>query len=684
MRLTLVSTNMFRFLAAVIVLVGAFEFSCGQELPSRDQRLQPSKTLNTPRTFPHIQTQAQWRERADAIRHQIQVSCGLWPLPDRTPLNPQFYKKIEREDYTIENVAIQTYPGFYLAGNLYRPKGKGNGPFPGVLNPHGHWGSGRLVDSEDGSLAARCISFARQGMVAFSYDMVGYNDTRQINHSYANQPIHMAWGISLMGLQTWNSIRALDFLESLPGVDKSRLACTGESGGGTQTFILGALDSRLAAQAPIVMVSHSMQGGCLCENAPGLRIDHSNMEIAAVPVPRPQILVAATGDWTKSTLEIEGPSIEKIYRLFNASDRFAYVRFDFGHNYNRTSREAVYDWFGKWLLSRPHPESLKEKPYTKEPDSDLKVWPNDRLPSDAIDETDLTQYLMRQAKSVWDQIQPTDRKSFDRFKEIMVPACRHTLQAEFPEKGLLVEVNEKSAESGLTRFAVGRAGHGDRLPVVMLIPPKDQHKFVVVLANPRGKAAYLPESAKPSGLARQLLEAGHSVVLLDTFLTGELSDSELSKSRQPFKDYFTTYNRTDLQERVQDLMTVCAFAQNYSKGRRVVLCGEGQAGLWSLLAAPAADAIIADCDQFDSTSTEAFQTAELFVPGILRIGGFAGVASRAAPRPMLVHNASSRFDAEPIARAYSSVNASHTLRREAQRMNDEAIVKWISELRLPQ
>src|SRR6185503_67118 len=128
------------------------------------------------------------------------------------------------------------------------------------------------------------------------------------------------WNISLMGLQTWNSIRALDFLESLRDVDKKRLACTGESGGGTQTFMLGAIDDRLAVQGPIVMVSHTMQGGCSCENAPGLRVEYSNMEIAAVPAPRPQILVAATGDWTKTTMEVEGPALGKIYGLFRATD----------------------------------------------------------------------------------------------------------------------------------------------------------------------------------------------------------------------------------------------------------------------------------------------------------------------------------------------------------------------------
>ena len=335
-------------------------------------------TLDTPREFPPISSRKQWEGRAREIREQILVSCGLWPTPEKTPLQAHIFGKIERDGYSIEKVYFQTLPGFYLAGNLYRPLGQGRGPFPGILNPHGHWKEGRLADTKDGSIPARCISFARQGMVAFSYDMVGFNDTHfpnapakqpfyEIHRQFGTNKTDQLWNISLMGLQTWDSIRALDFLESLPDVDRKRLACTGESGGGTQTYMLGAIEDRLAAQAPVVMVSHMMQGGCSCENAPGLRVEHSNMEIAAAAAPRPQILVAASGDWTKDTLTVEGPAIEHIYQLLHAPAKLRYVRFDFGHNYNQTSREAVYQWFGQWLLKRPG--AFKEAPYQKEPDA---------------------------------------------------------------------------------------------------------------------------------------------------------------------------------------------------------------------------------------------------------------------------------------------------------------------------
>ena len=325
-------------------------------------------TLNTPRKFPPIDSRGEWQSCAQDIREQILVSCGLRPMPEKVPLDAKVFGKIERDGYSVEKVYFKTYPGFYLAGNLYRPLGKGSGPFPAILNPHGHWDKGRLADEEAGSIPARCISFARQGMIAFSYDMVGYNDTRfagdeNTHRKYGTSRTDQLWSINAMGLQLWNSIRALDFLESLPEVDRKRLACTGESGGGTQTFVLGAVDDRLAAQVPVVMVSHSMQGGCNCENAPGLRVKYSNMEIAAAAAPRPQLVVGATGDWTKTTMEIEGPAIAGIYKLLNEEDRFKYARFDFGHNYNKTTREAVYDWLGNRLLENPDPASLKERPY---------------------------------------------------------------------------------------------------------------------------------------------------------------------------------------------------------------------------------------------------------------------------------------------------------------------------------
>jgi dienelactone hydrolase len=635
------------------------------------------RDLNTPWTFPQVRSQSDWKMRAAAIRQQVQLRCGLWPWPEKTPLAASISGRIDRDGYSVEKVYFQTYPGFYLAGNLYRPRNGGNGPFPAVLNPHGHWSNGRMADTTNGSIAARCIHFARNNVVAFSYDMVGYNDTVQVDHQFARDPTNQLWNISLMGLQTWNSIRALDFLESLPEVDRTRMACTGESGGGTQTFMLGALDDRLAAQAPIVMVSHSMQGGCLCENAPGLRIHYSNMELAAVPAPRPQLLVAASGDWTKTTMTVEGPALAGVYQLFGAADRFRHVLFDFEHNYNQTSREAVYEWFGRWLK----PIETREKSYQKESDRDLRVWPDGQLPPDALDEPRLIASLVTQYRAQLAKLRPVDRASLDRYRQTLRPLWQQTLEIEHSDASLKIQAGPVNSAGPFrtTHVRLQSGGNADAVQALLCSPARENLKFLVILAHPRGKRAYLDGAGMPVGLARQILDRQQSVLLLD-WTTGDGSAEAQTTASNLFAHYFTTYNRTPAQERVQDLLTASAFAKLHSKGRRVVLVGQGRAGLWTLLAAPGADAVAADADQVDLNSDQALLAPDLFVPGIRKIGGWEAVMSFSAPNPLLVHNLASDFPQAPLADLYQAVGGRPALQLDPTRKSDGEIVEWIARV----
>jgi dienelactone hydrolase len=665
--------------AAPFLAIGA------SKLPERDERAAAPQTLDTARTFPEISSRSQWEQRAREIHERVLTSCGLWPLPAKSPLKAVIFDRVERDGYSVEKAYFQSYPGFYVAGNLYRPLGKGKGPFPGVLNPHGHWAQGRLNDTTEGSIAARCISFARQGMVAFSWDMTGYNDMMQLgpHRQIATNRVNQLWSISLMGLQTWNSIRAVDFLESLPDIDKKRLACTGESGGGTQTFMLGAADSRLAAQAPVVMVSHSMQGGCLCENAPGLRIDYSNMEIAAVPAPRPQILVAASGDWTKTTMTIEGPSIEKIYQLFGSANHLRYVRFEFDHNYNQTSREAVYGFFDKWLLKGPGANAVGELPYQKEPNEKLLVWQDRKMPSDALNESQLLAQLIKSSREQLAALTPRNRKTMDSFNDNFMPLWKETLDIDLPEGDPVVErdVEKKAGKYNATTLAIGRPGKHDRLPVVMITSPADRYAVLCLLVHPKGKAAYLDRNGEPQGLARELLDRKHTVMLMDTFLTGELADEKASAVRKPFSSFFTTYNRTDLQERVQDIITVCALGQRLSKGRQVVVFGEGAAGLWALLAAPAASGVVADCNALDDSDDQVLLTKDYFVPGLRKMGGFQTAAALAAPRPILAYNTGSKFSTDVIRAAYKAVSATPRFEAKSEKLSDAEVAEWIGKFK---
>ena len=286
-------------------------------------------------------------------------------MPERTPLNANVFGDVTRHDYIVSKVYFESLPGFFVTGNLYRPIG--DGPFPAILSPHGHWAYGRLENSAIASVPGRAINLARQGFVVFTYDMIGYNDSRQLEHRAFGGPREKLWGLSIAGLQLWNGIRGLDFLESLPYVRRDRIGATGASGGGTQVFLLAAVDERVAVAAPVNMISLQMQGGCLCENQPGLRLDTNNVEIAATIAPRPLLMVSATGDWTTNTLEREYPAVRALYALQGAADRVHAVRFEAPHNYNRESREAVYAWMARWLQNAPADVRREERPFTPDP-----------------------------------------------------------------------------------------------------------------------------------------------------------------------------------------------------------------------------------------------------------------------------------------------------------------------------
>ena len=662
-----------------------------QAAPPTGQSAGP-QTLDTPRAFPSITSKQQWTQRAGEIREQVLVSCGLWPLPSKTPLQVHIFGKIERDGYSIEKVYFQTYPGFYLAGNLYRPLGHGQGPFPAILNPHGHWNQGRLTDVKDASIPARCINFARQGMLAFAYDMVGYNDTHfadaptdasfdQLHHSFATDPADSLWNINLMGLQTWNSIRALDFLESLPDVDRHRLACTGASGGGTQTFILGAVDSRLAAQVPAVMVSHLMQGGCLCENAPGLRVEFSNMELAAAAAPRPQLLVASTGDWTKDTPRVEGPAIARIYQLLGAPQDFHYVQFDFGHNYNQTSREAVYAWFDHWLLHQPLCDSLPEPPYRMEPPADLRVFPDGKLPPDALTQAQFIQSLRRLHRVLWGNLLPSSRTGLKHFAQQVLPAWRHTLQlpdinAPARDKWLVRSPLSQTATSPFlsARLSLSCTPDTGEILATYWAPPTllTQRSPRLVVLCPDTNETDGATTPTPDALAAALLSRGMAVLQIEKFRTAEPKDQ--------FSNYFSTYNRTLLQERIRDLVRLCAAAPLVDPRPHlsfsVVLAGKGAAGVWCLLAAPAVNGVIADLANLDLSDEKTWLAPALFCPGVLNLGGVAGAAILAAPHPLCIGGATPA-DRATLSAAYAAAGASRRLQLPQRALSATEMAEWV-------
>ena len=165
---------------------------------AEDARNTEIRTTDTHLPLPEFTNLTAWEQRRTFLRNQILVSPGLSPMPEKTPLHAQIFGKIEKKDYTIEKVLIETLPGFYLGGNLYRPC-NGKAKHPGILNPHGHWPYGRLENQPLYSGPSFGISLARQGYVVFAYDMVGYTDTIQVPHRFGDAEQRL-WSFGPLGL----------------------------------------------------------------------------------------------------------------------------------------------------------------------------------------------------------------------------------------------------------------------------------------------------------------------------------------------------------------------------------------------------------------------------------------------------------------------------------------------------
>ena len=641
-----------------------------------DTRVYETRDVHTPYTFPGY-TQAEWTAKAEELRGHILVSNGLTPMPEKTPLNAQLFGRIEREDYTVEKVYFEAYPGFFTTGNLYRPKGK-TGPFPGIVSPHGHWGRGRLENSEAGSVPGRCINFAKQGYVIFSYDMVGRCDSgAQIGHGYGGER-EALWGLSLMALQLWNGIRSIDFLESLPDVDADRIGCTGASGGGTQAFMLTAVDDRIKVSAPVNMISAHMQGGCLCENAPNLRLDVSNIEIGAMMAPRPLLLVSATGDWTKNTPSVEYPAIRSIYAHFDAEDKVHQVQIDAGHNYNKDSREAVYAWFGKWFLGEDDAAKFKEVPFEVETDEALLVFHGRELPAHTLDAEGLTRSWIESAENQLAARKPTNAESLEGFRQEMGDALRHSLGLRIPDSTQPRVIDSPTFTA--QPLVIGRNKVGNQLPAVFFSPrtetPNDSATLIV---HPHGKANLVDlETGQPTRLITDLLAAGESVLTVDVFLTGEHCPADGKAIRDGSIRYFTTYNRTDAALRVQDILTALAHLKTQAEVSTTNLVGLGEAGLWCLLAAGFADVAhtIADVNRFDSGNDAAYLQS-LPLPSIRRAGDFRTAGTLVAPRHLLIHNTGDIFRTDWIADVYRAVGVADRLRVKEEAVSEQEIVAWL-------
>ena len=650
-----------------------------------DPRLGPLKDLDGYFPFDPPATRDAWQARAIDVRRRILVSMGLWPMPAKTPLNPVIHGAVQREDYTVSKVFFESAPGFFVTGNLYRPV-KPQGKVPGVLFAHGHWKDARLSEQPADKLRAEiaageerfeqggrsryqsmCVQLARMGCVVWQWDMLGDSDSQQLArelvHGFAKQRPEMntgsRWGLyspraeahlqNIMGLQTLNSIRSLDFLLSLPEVDPERVAITGSSGGGTQTMLLAAVDDRVKLSFPVVMVSTSMQGGCTCENASLLRVGTGNVEFAALFAPKPQGMNTAN-DWTRELATKGFPDLQRAYALFGAKDDVMLHRGEhFPHNYNAVTRSAFFTFLNqRFKLGLPTP--VIERDYEPLSRDQLSVWDAAHPAPKTADpefERSLLAWFTEDAASQLRKAAATP----DGLRQVVLPAIETILGRTYDTAGDVEwKLDTKDVRPGHVRMR-GRlcnTTHGEEVPVTWLYPEKWSGRVVAWIDRGGSGAVVAADGSLPPPVDR-LVAAGAAVVAPDIMLSrdgatlpGDAPRQRTVANPREFAGYTFGYNQPLFCQSVHDVLTVVRFLRKTTVGSHphpdvVTVAGFGDAGPVVL----AARAVSGGAIDRTAASTGGFRFANLddyrhplFLPGGAKYLDLPGMIALGSPRPL--------------------------------------------------
>ena len=616
---------------AFAAIVGPVSLASAQsELQLRD--------LNRVTHFEPPKTMEGWEKRSQELRMQLAVSLGLYPAPELEAVRPSIYGKMEFEGYSIEKVTFESLPGYFVTGNLYRPamtNADSGEKLPAVLCPHGHWMDARFYEASEADIKqalatgaerfetaarnhiqARCVQLARMGCIVFHWDMMGYCDSQQISYSRAHRygvgenlnPEEDEWLLfsaeaearlqSVAGLQTLATSRAVDMLLALPEVDPARIAITGASGGGTQSFIGAALDERINVAFPAVMVSTGMQGGCTCENACWLRNGTVNVELAGLVAPRPMGLTAAD-DWTRTMPEDGFSELKQLYGLFNKVENVSlFPALHFGHNFNHVSRVAMYGWindhfdlgYKKPILERDFELAKKER---------LTVWDAQHPPprSGIEFEKELLELWSQISSGQLRALMQGDKGQRDSLREILRDGWRVCLGTTSQSKPTQVDLDAFQKQLAGLRNGQGIQFHNAVLGEWSLTSnrPKNTNNKVVVKTSNDSKTshAFDVQAIRPrseSDLQIVLLNArGETESTWYPLLQGRVSTEKLNKTGEsvvldvvqqrlvnnprPAAAYTYGYNMPLFVRRAQQLAATLTAIRTQDPNQRMAISG---------------------------------------------------------------------------------------------------------------
>lgn len=388
-----------------------------------------------------IDSAAAWRARLPAARAELQEMLGLLPFPERTPLQATITGRLEHPEFTVEKLHFQSLPGLYVTANLYLPRDRGDRRVPAILYVCGHAvvKEGGVSFGNKAGYQHHGAWFARHGYACLLIDTIQLGELEGVHHGTHRLGLH-AWnarGYTPAGVEAWNGIRALDYLQSRPEIDPERIGMTGRSGGGAYTWYTAALDERVRAAVPVAgitdlhnhVVDGVIKGHCDCM----FTLNSSRWDFAAVAAlvaPRPLLIANTDKDpiFPLDGVQRIHRAVAGVYRLLGAADRLGLLITEGPHKDTQDLQVPAFRWFNRFLKGEDPPIRVAaEKLFAPR---DLRVFPVGGHPADERTTKIHDTFVPLAAPAL-----PTDAAAWARQRDGWRDALRTRVFAGWPAAG---------------------------------------------------------------------------------------------------------------------------------------------------------------------------------------------------------------------------------------------------------
>ncbi|MBS0265341.1 MAG: acetylxylan esterase [Planctomycetes bacterium] len=617
------------------------------------------------------QTREEWAATKDALRSFLLQAWGGFPR-EACPLEPKILGELKREGYRVEKVVFQTFPGVWMTANAYVPNGEPGQKFPAVLCVHGHWPGAK----QDPVVQSRCIGLARHGFFVLCVDAFGAGE-RAIDKKLGEYHGEMAGalllpiGKPLSGLQVYENMRAIDYLQARTEVDAGRIGITGASGGGNQSLYTGGFDLRLRAVVPTCSVgtyqAYLTTACCMCEVVPGILRVTEEGNVLALSADRGLMVTSATQDAFQFSVDQARISLARatdVARLISpaGSPIVQHTIIEAPHHYNQPMREAMYGWMTRHLKGEGEGRPLPEPSLVTEDPETLRCWPGVSRPDDYVT---LPRFAFAEAR----RLQQVRRTGSDPQRLARLTATKDAteLNAWFKlERQALTasfgpQLSVSAPQSRETKFTADGLGMELKFevePGIEIVALCDSH-----LAGPEVKNRKIAllldvdigaEKTWTGDLAQEYRRQGYGIVAPELRATGRFAWPTDKIGQAPdhnSAEWSLLIGRPLLGQWALDIRRTLDVLAIHLGGEsaEVVVVGRGASAVIAMTAA-ALDTRINRAVAIGGLATYASdrpyrgQRLGIMVPGLLRdVGDIGHIAALIAPRGLAIHGAVDGF-----------------------------------------